>query len=47
VYGSPQYEAPIRNWGFETDFNQADKLPPLSPRFVYLRQELFTRQFAR
>jgi len=44
---APQYVPPNRDWGFDTDFNQADKLPPLSPRFVYLRQELFTRQFDR
>lgn len=45
VYGSPQYTAPTRDWGFDTDFADASKLPPLSPRFVYLRQELFVRRF--
>lgn len=45
VYGSPQYEAPTRNWDYDTDFNDAANLPPLSPRFVYLRQELFVRSF--
>jgi hypothetical protein len=45
VYGAPQYEAPIRDWGYDTDFNQAENLPPLAPRFVYLRQELFVRDF--
>lgn len=45
VYGSPQYEAPSRNWDYDTDFNDAANLPPLSPRFVYLRQELFVRRF--
>lgn len=45
VYGSPQYEAPTRNWDYDTDFNDAANLPPLSPRFVYLRQELFVRNF--
>lgn len=45
VYGSPQYTAPGRDWGYDTDFNDAANLPPLSPRFVYLRQELFVRQF--
>jgi len=44
-YGAPQYTAPIRNWDYDTDFNDASKLPPLSPRFVYLRQELFVREF--
>lgn len=45
VYGEPQYKAPIRDFGYDTDFNDATKLPPLSPRFVYLRQELFVRKF--
>ncbi|RMF93925.1 MAG: hypothetical protein D6736_00950 [Nitrospinota bacterium] len=44
-YGNPQYKAPIRDWGYDTDFNDASNLPPLSPRFVYLRQELFVREF--
>lgn len=45
IYGNPQYTAPNRDWDYDTDFNDAAKLPPLSPRFVYLRQELFVRQF--
>ena len=45
VYGTPQYNAPTRNWDYDTDFNDGDKLPPLSPRFVYLRQELFVREY--
>lgn len=45
VYGSPQYNAPIRVWDYDTDFNDGDNLPPLSPRFVYLRQELFVRDW--
>ena len=45
VYGDPQYNAPTRNWDYDTDFNDGDKLPPLSPRFVYLRQELFVREY--
>ncbi|MBL7661112.1 hypothetical protein JNK13_00005, partial [bacterium] len=39
------YNAPTRVWSFDTDFNDAAKLPPLSPRFVYLKQELFVRDF--
>ena len=46
VYGNPQYEAPIRNWRYDTDFNDPTSLPPLSPRFVLLKQELFVREFA-
>ncbi|RMG39434.1 MAG: hypothetical protein D6719_13375 [Candidatus Dadabacteria bacterium] len=45
VYGSPQYTAPNRNWDYDTRFNDASNLPPLSPRFVYLKQELFVRDF--
>jgi hypothetical protein len=44
-YGSPQYTAPNRNWGYDTDFNNAENLPPITPRFVYLRQQLFSRDF--
>lgn len=47
VYGSPQYNAPNRDWRYDNDFDHADRLPPLSPRFVYLRQEIFTRKFER
>ncbi len=45
VYGNPQYTAPNRDWHYDTDFNDASNLPPLTPRFVYLRQELFLRNF--
>lgn len=45
IYGAPQYTAPVRNWDYDTDFNDASNLPPLSPRFVYLRQELFVREY--
>jgi len=45
VYGGAYYKAPNRDWDYDTDFNDAANLPPLSPRFVYLRQELFEREF--
>lgn len=45
IYGSPQYTAPNRNWHYDVSFNDAAKLPPLTPRFVYLRQELFVRKY--
>jgi hypothetical protein len=45
VYGNPQYTAPNRDWDYDTDFNNAANLPPLTPRFVYLRQELFVRRY--
>ncbi|MCB0328533.1 MAG: hypothetical protein KDD70_02685, partial [Bdellovibrionales bacterium] len=44
-YGGNRYTAPIRDWDYDTDFNDAANLPPLAPRFVYLRQELFQREF--
>jgi hypothetical protein len=39
------YVPPDRDWGYETRFNDPAKLPPLTPRFVYLRQALFVRSF--
>ncbi|WP_242018084.1 hypothetical protein [Synechocystis sp. FACHB-383] len=39
------YGAPTRNWSYETRFNNAKNLPPLSPRFVFLKQEGFSRKF--
>ena len=32
------YKPPKRDWDFDTDFNNAANLPPLSPRFVNLVQ---------
>jgi len=31
VYGAPQYTAPLRNWSYNTDFNDPAKLPPFTP----------------
>lgn len=45
LYGNPQYEAPNRDWHYDTSFNDAANLPPITPRFVYLRQQLFHRDF--
>lgn len=41
------YTPPVRNWDFDTRFNDAANLPPLTPRAVYLKQELFRRDFDR
>lgn len=41
------YNPPNRNWNYDTDFNNAANLPPLTPRIVYLRQEVFLRNFDR
>jgi hypothetical protein len=40
-----QYNPPIRDWSYDVDFNDPTNLPPLSPRVVYLRQNLFVRDF--
>jgi hypothetical protein len=39
------YGAPNRDWGYDTRFNNAKNLPPLSPRFVFIKQENFSRSF--
>jgi hypothetical protein len=41
------YTPATRNWDYDTDFNNAANLPPLTPRFVYLRQERFSRDYTR
>jgi len=45
IYGNPYYEAPNRDWDYDTDFDDAANLPPLTPRFTYIRQELHRRRF--
>ena len=44
-YLSPYYTAPTRNTVFDTSFNNPGNLPPLALQFVYLREELFIRDF--
>ncbi len=39
------YSAPNRVWNYDTRFNEAAKLPPMTPSFVYLQQELFVRDY--
>lgn len=46
-YGGAVYTAPDRNWSFDTRFRDAANLPPLAPRFVYLKQERFARVYQR
>lgn len=43
--GSGIYSPPKRDWDYDTRFDDAANLPPLAPRFVYLRQLLFARNF--
>jgi len=33
-YGDPQYTAPIRNWEYDSDFDDVNKLPPFCPRVI-------------
>jgi hypothetical protein len=39
------YNPPGRLWNFDPAFNNAANLPPLTPRFVYVQQVLFTEDF--
>jgi hypothetical protein len=39
------YAPPNRNWDYDMDFNDASKLPPLTPQAVYLQQDAFGRSF--
>jgi hypothetical protein len=41
------YTPPARRWAYESKFDDPTRLPPLAPRFVYLKQELFVRDFKR
>jgi len=39
------YNPPVRLWNFDAGYNNAANLPPLTPRFVYVQQVLFTEDF--
>jgi hypothetical protein len=39
------YDPPQRNFDFDTDFQQVQNLPPLTPQVVSVRQILFTENF--
>jgi hypothetical protein len=39
------YYPPIRNFSFDTNFNIANQLPPLTPKVVYLNQKVFKRDY--
>ena len=38
-------DPPARNWDYDRSFNDPKNLPPLAPKFVYLKQENFVRQY--
>jgi hypothetical protein len=42
---SAYFYPPIRIWSFDTSFNQFAGLPPLSPRVIYLQQQVFGRKY--
>ncbi|NMC64059.1 MAG: hypothetical protein GYA55_12925 [SAR324 cluster bacterium] len=46
-WSNQSYNPPVRDWNYDTSFNNAANLPPITPRFVYLKQELFVRDFER
>ncbi len=37
------YDPPVRLFDYDTDFDQVENLPPMTPRFVYLQQRMYTR----
>ncbi len=39
------YTAPLRNWNYDLAFNSAENLPPLTPRLVYIRQDVFSQKY--
>lgn len=41
------YALAIHHWRYHTNFTNAANLPPMSPQFVYLRQDVFSRNFAQ
>jgi Tfp pilus assembly protein PilX len=43
--GGDVYSPPLRPWDYDTEFNDARNLPPLTPQFVYIKQDSFIRSF--
>lgn len=39
------YNVPTRNFSYDTNFDAFDKLPPLTPKVIYLQQETFKRSY--
>jgi hypothetical protein len=39
------YDPPIRNWNYDPEFSDVANLPPLTPRFVFVKQIMFTEVF--
>ncbi|WP_373540225.1 hypothetical protein [Chamaesiphon sp.] len=45
TWGNQVYGVPTRNWNYDLAFNNAANLPPLTPRLVSLRQDVFRRTY--
>jgi Tfp pilus assembly protein PilX len=45
LLGGTFYNIPVRNYNFDTNFNNFSLLPPLSPRAIYLQQDVFKRAY--
>jgi hypothetical protein len=43
--GSGVYDPPERAYDYDADFNTVQKLPPMTPKIVYVQQLLYTRIF--
>jgi hypothetical protein len=39
------YDVPNRNFSYDTDFDATDRLPPLTPKVMYLQQDIFKRTY--
>ena len=40
-YGGDVYQAPIRDWTFDTDLTTSEGLPPFTPNIVYFLRVLW------
>ncbi len=43
--GGTYYNIPVRNFNFDLNFNSYGLLPPLSPRAIFLQQDVFKRTY--
>ena len=47
MVGMPYYVPPTRAWSYDISFNNPANLPPMSLQLVYLKEELFIRDFTQ
>ncbi len=43
--GGGVYDPPTRKYDYDTDFNQVENLPPMTPKVVYVQQRIYTRLY--